>query len=535
MARLRSVLVAALMLVPQSATGQQRDSMAVTAAELGAYLRFLSSDLLEGRYPGTRGEALTTAYLTSQLVAFGVRPGANDQWLQPVSITVHDSVADSQAEARVRGRLSRTLEPGRDIRLSNYSDRGEVANGGELVFVGYGIHAPMYGWDDFAGVDLKGRIAVVLPGEPNLSGDSVRFNGFRASRFSWTLDKFAELGKRGAVGVLLVRSAGAMVRGAPTGARRLAQDAANESVGFVGNIADSALAGLLPPRSAPLSALIGNAGRSGFRPVPLDLRLDVRFRTKPRSITTNNVVGVVPGTDPVLSREHVILSAHWDAFGVGAAVNGDSIYNGALDDGSGVSITLALARVFARHPQPRSLTFLFTTAEELGLLGAEAFARRGPLPPDRIAANLNIDDGFELYGVRRDVAPLGIELSSLGRTASDIAARMGLRVTPDPMPQEGFFLRADNFPFARVGVPALYMALGTDAVGRPAGWIDGKNKEYLDQHYHKPSDDYETVVVDLEGSRQLADFIREVTVSVATARERPQWLPGSEFQRPPQP
>jgi Zn-dependent M28 family amino/carboxypeptidase len=302
-------------------------------------------------------------------------------------------------------------------------------------------------------------------------------------------------------------------------------------VQFTGNIAESAVAALRPTGAEPLSALVARAGRPGFRAVPLGARLDVRFRTTPSEMRTHNVIGVVPGTDPALAREHIVISAHWDAYGIGPTVNGDSIYNGALDDASGMTAALALARVFAANPQPRSITFLFTTAEEIGLLGARGFVCQGPLPLERMVANLNLDDGIELFGPKRDVAPLGIELSSLGRAVADVARAKGLRVSPDQFPQEGFFLRADNYPFARAGVPALYMALGTEDVDKPSGFTMNKTNEYLQRHYHRPSDDYATVVLDLRGALQFAEFARDLTIAVARGRERPQWNAGAEFSR----
>ncbi len=507
------------------------DSLAITAAELGARLRYISSDLFEGRYPGTRGEALTTGYLVSQLESFGLRPGRDTAWLQPLSILTHRADSTSPNEARLTGRLTRALEHGREIRFANFSANGDVNTGGELVFVGYGIHAPVYRWDDFAGVDLHGKIAVALLGEPRVEGDTTLFNGVRASRFSWATEKTLEMERRGAVGVLWVRPAGSIARSPVTGSRRLEDQARRSTLRFTGLLADSTLASLLPPKSPPLAELLARAARPGFKPLGLGLRLDVRFRTVPVPVLTHNVIGVVPGQDAAAAGEHVVLSAHWDAYGVGSPVNGDSIYNGALDDGSGVTALLALARVFGAHPQRRSLTFLFTTAEEWGLLGAWGYVCEGPVPPDRIVANLNLDDGIELLGVKRDAAPLGIELSSLVVPVKEVAGKMGLRVSPDPYPTEGFFLRADNFPFAVAGVPSLYMGLGTDGVGQPPGYIDAKVKEYLSTHYHRPSDEYETVALDLNGSRQYAEFVRDVTIAVANAAGRPNWNPGGEFMR----
>jgi hypothetical protein len=510
---------------------QRSDSLAITVNELEARLRFFSSDLFEGRAPGTRGEAITTAYLISELRAFGVRPGMTHGWLQPVSILTHQAVPDAPIEVRLSGRVTRSLVHGQDIRLASYSDSADVEAGGELVFVGYGIDAPVYRWNDFTGVDMRGKVAVIMLGEPNIPNDTVRFNGSRASRFSWFPDKVTALGRRGAVGVILIRPAGSLANAPPSGPRQLADRASGNTLRFGAGMTDSALAKLLPPRSPALGALMQAAARPGFRPVPLGVRLDVKFRTRPVTITTNNVVGVIPGTDPALAGEHVVLSSHWDALGIGTPVDGDSIYNGALDDGSGTTAMLALARVFAQHPQRRSLTLLFTTAEEWGLLGADAFVCSGLLPTERIVANLNMDDGTELWGPSRDVAPLGIELSSLGRTVGEVAARKSLRVSPDPFPTEGFFMRADNYPFARAGIPALYMALGVDGEGRPAGATKARADEYLAKQYHRPSDDYETVVLDMRGSQQYAEFVRDVTIAVANATERPDWLRGTEFTR----
>ena len=528
----------ALLVWAAPAAGQDQDSLAITAQELGARLRFLSSDLFEGRYPGTRGEALTTGYLVSELQGFGLRPGASPvagdtiaSWLQPVSILTHQPDSSSPNTARLSGRVSRSLEHGRDIRLSNFSARPEVRAGGELVFVGYGIHAPIYGWNDFAGVDLHGKVAVALRGEPAIAGDTLRFNGVRASRFSWPTDKVAEMERRGAVGVLWLRPHDSLPPGPVAGSRQLTSDMGHATLLFTGSLTDSALAGLLPHRAPRLGKLLEAAARPGFHSLPLDVRLDVHFRTRPTTVVTHNVIGVVPGVDSGLSGDHVVLSAHWDAYGIGPPVKGDSIYNGALDDGSGTTALLALARVFARHPQRRSLTFLFTTAEEWGLLGAYAFVCGGPLASSRVVANLNLDDGIELLGPKRDAAPLGIELSSLGATVASVARKAGLRVSPDPYPEEGFFLRADNYPFARAGVPALYMALGTDGVGMSRGFVDAKVKEYLDRHYHQPSDDYQTAVLDLEGSKQFTEFVRDVTIAVANDPRPPSWLPSAEFQR----
>jgi hypothetical protein len=422
------------------------------------------------------------------------------------------------------------LTYGTDLTLVNETATAQVSARGEVVFVGFGIAAPRYQWDDLAGLDFHGKIAIALRGEPEIPGDTIRFNGPRASRYSWTRDKVREMAKRGAIGVLWVGKQGSLPAG-PPGKSRSLMDEVGGALRFTGTIADSAVARLLPQDRERYPALVASAGKPGFRARPLGLTLAVEFQTKPREVSTHNVLGLIPGTDPARAREHVVLSAHWDAYGIVAPIGGDSIANGALDDGSGMIIVLALARVFAQAPLPRPVLILFTSAEEWGLLGAEAFVRSGSVPMDQIVANLNVDDGMEFYGPRRDVAPLGIELSSLGATVRTVARARGLSVSPDPFPAEGFFLRADNYPFARAGVPALYMALGTDGIGHPKGWVEMKANEYLKQNYHRPSDEYGVVALDLAGSKQLAEFTRDVAVAVGTNKELPRWLENSEFSR----
>jgi hypothetical protein len=529
-----------LLILAPSLSAQSADSLAISSGELGARLRFFSSDLFEGRYPGKRGESLTTGYLMSELQSFGVEPGAGRSagdrsggWLQPVEFLVQRPDSTSTVEARLTGRITGALAPGREVTFVNAGRSRAVSAAGELVFVGYGIDAPMYQWNDFAGADLKGKIAILLFGEPTIPGDTTRFNGVRASRFSWFNDKLADLERRGAVGLLLVRPHGSFTQGPVRVGRYLAGDVSDSGLRFIGGITDSALARLLPPKAGSLGALLKNADRPGFRAVPLGSRLAVRFGTQSSTVTSHNVIGMIRGTDSALAPQHVVLSAHWDAYGIGKPVNGDSIYNGALDDGSGVTALLALARVFAHHPERRTLTFLFTTAEEWGLFGSYAFVCAGPVPLDQIVANLNLDDGIELLGPKRDAAPLGVELSTLGETVRQVASRSGLRVSPDPYPEEGFFLRADNYPFARAGVPALYMALGTDAVRSSKQYVDSMVKVYLERDYHQPSDEYQRVAIDLEGSRQFAQFVRDVAIAVANDSAPPRWLRGGEFQREP--
>ncbi|HEX5576357.1 MAG TPA: hypothetical protein VFX42_10825, partial [Gemmatimonadales bacterium] len=297
----RSLLL--LVALSSRAYSQVPDSLAISSEELGARLRFFSSDLFEGRYPGKRSEELTTSYLVSELKSFGVQPGAapvgsdtTASWLQPVELLVQRPDSASSVDARLTGRISRDLAPGREVTFANAGLSPDVRATGELVFVGYGIDAAIYRWNDFAGTDLHGKIAVVMFGEPTIPGDTVRFNGVRASRFSWLTDKFGDLRRRGVAGVLLVRPDGAL-QGPVRVGRYLASDVDDSGLRFFGAITDSTLARLIPPKAGSLQSLLKAAERPGFRAVPLGVSLAVRFRTKPSPVTSHNVIGTIPGTD----------------------------------------------------------------------------------------------------------------------------------------------------------------------------------------------------------------------------------------------
>src|SRR5215213_5587580 len=314
-------LCLALTLLVPPISAQTPDSLAISTQELAARLKFFSSDLFEGRYPGKKGEELTTAYLISELQSFGLQPGAapapgdtNASWLQPVELLVQSpDSASPPVEARLSGRISGELAPGKDVTFVNAGRGPDVEAAGDLVFVGYGIDAPMYKWNDFAGTDIKGKIAVMIFGEPTIPGDTVRFNGVRASRFSWFSDKLADLERRGAVGMLLIRSNGAFTQGPVRVGRYLASDVDDNGLRFLGGITDTALARLLPSKVGSLPAVLKSAEKPGFRAIPLGVKLAVQFRSQPSTVRSHNVIGTVRGTDAALADQHVVLSAHWDA------------------------------------------------------------------------------------------------------------------------------------------------------------------------------------------------------------------------------
>ncbi|HYJ81029.1 MAG TPA: M28 family peptidase, partial [Longimicrobiaceae bacterium] len=411
------------------------------------------------------------------------------------------------------------------------------------VFAGYGSAAPEFRWDDFKGVDLKGKILLVLVNDPPApAGEPALFGGRAMTYYGrWTY-KFEEAERRGAAGALIVHTTEQAgypwhtVVGSWAKEQRMLPRDPNlpPPLAFRGWITDSAATALLGRAGLDLAQLRRQAATRGFRPVPTGITLDVGFRNRVEHLESENVVGVVRGGDPALREEYVAYSAHWDHLGIGPVVNGDSIYNGALDNASGVADLLAVARAAASRPAPRrSLLFVFVTAEESGLLGSEFFARNSTVPIASIVANLNVDGG-NLLGRSRDFRVLGDTKSSLGPALAGHLTAGGMRISPDEHPERGYFYRSDHFSFAKAGVPAVSIAAGSDYEGKPAGWGVQQMEDYTSHRYHQPSDEYRAGF-DLAGAVQLASLLLDFGTAVANAPGVPAWHRDAEFAavRPP--
>ncbi|MFL5386061.1 MAG: M28 family peptidase [Longimicrobiaceae bacterium] len=551
---MRAIRISALALAGAAlvATAARAQAPAVSAREIDAHLRFLSSDLLEGRAPATRGGRLAAEYIASQLHAYGVEPAAaGGSYFQRVPI---DIVGADPRSIRVAasGRATATLRYPDDVVIWSGS-AGEVAAGQagtvsadartEIVFVGYGAAAPEYRWDDFKGVDVRGKILMVLVNDPPAPAGEPNLFGGRAMTYygRWTY-KFEEAERRGAAGMLIVHTterAGypwhTVVGSWAKEQRMLPRDPrAPAPLGFRGWITDSAATALLQQAGLNLEELRRQAASRSFRPVSTGIMLDVHLTSSVQHLESENVVGVIRGSDARLRREAVALSAHWDHLGIGPAVNGDSIYNGAEDNASGVADLLAVAHAAARRPAPRrSLLFVFVTAEESGLLGSDAFARNPTQPIGTIVANLNVDGG-NILGVTRDFRVLGDTKSTLGPLFARMISPRGWRISPDEHPERGAFYRSDHFSFARSGVPSVSIGAGTDFVGRPAGWGQQQGEDYTAHRYHQPSDQYRPDF-DLRGAVQLSTAVLDFATQIANATAAPQWNRDAEFAavRPP--
>ncbi|HJU90656.1 MAG TPA: M28 family peptidase [Gemmatimonadaceae bacterium] len=510
----------------------------ITAKEIDAHLRFLSSDLLEGRAPATRGGRLAAEYIAAQLRAYGVEPGVNGSYFQkvPIDIVGADS---SSISVSASGKATAKLAYPTDVVVWAGSAVESSAARGELVFVGYGATAPEFNWDDFKGADLKGKVLLVLVNDPPAPNSEPELFGGKAMTYygRWTY-KFEEAERRGAAGALIIHTterAGypwhTVVGSWAKEQRMLPRDAkAPAPLGIRGWITDSAAAALVRQAGLDLAALRTQAESRSFKPVPTGIMIDASFRNRVDHLESENVVGVLQGRDPALRDQHVAFSAHWDHLGIGPKVRGDSIYNGASDNASGVADILAVARAAAESPRPRrSLLFVFVTAEESGLLGSEYYSANPTVPIGNIIANVNVDGG-NVLGRTRSFRVLGEEKSSLGPSFRRLIAANGLRTAPDEHPERGAFYRSDHFAFAKAGVPAVSIAAGTDFVGRPAKWGSEQNQDYTDHRYHQPSDEYRADW-DLSGAVQLSELVLRFGLSLANSAAVPTWSDKAEFKR----
>jgi len=532
--------VALISIISASRADAQTDGAPsrITPQEIDAHLRFLSSDLLEGRAPATRGGRIAEEYIATQLQAFGIKPGVGDtSYFQRVPIDVVKS-DPTTIKVTASGKANANLRFTDDVVVWPGSATDASSAHGELVFVGYGATAPEYRWDDFKGTDVRGKILLVLVNDPPATAGEPNLFGGKAMTYygRWTY-KYEEAERRGAAGMLIVHTterAGypwhVVVNSNSTEHRLLPRDAAAPApIGVRGWITDSAATALLAQAGLSMTDLRKRAESRDFSPVSTGIIIDETMRNSLQHMSANNVVGVLRGIDPKVRDEYVAYSAHWDHFGIGPVVNGDSIYNGAVDNASGVASVLTIAHAAAEGVKPRrSQLFVFVTAEESGLLGSAYFGAHPTVPASKIVAALNMDI-VPLNGRVRDLNVTGDSKSSLGPALAQLVKSEGIRLSPDAHPEQGHFYRSDHFSFAIAGIPSVSIGGGVDYMGRPAGWGLKQAEDYTAHRYHQPSDEYRSDF-DLSGAAQLADIVYSFGQSLGNARTVPTWNADAEFR-----
>jgi Zn-dependent M28 family amino/carboxypeptidase len=505
----------------------------------------LSADEMQGRAPGSEGERLTVQYLTDQFKAAGLEPGNPDgTWVQKVPLVGIRPSLGSPFTIKQNGKVRQMNVPGDIVPFSRRVAETVSVADSEMVFVGYGIQAPEFQWDDYKGVDVKGKTILMLVNDPQIAGsgpgglDPKVFGGKAMTyygRWTYKFDKAAEMG---AAAVLVIHETGPAgypyaVAQAMGGERfnLSTPDKNMDKAAVQGWISLEATTALFKGAGFEFDALKARATTREFTPVPLQATASVTLKQATRSLDSHNVVAKITGSDNALKDEYVIYTAHWDHLGVGAPdAEGDTIYNGASDNASGCATILEIARAIKSLPvaPKRTMVFLAVTAEEQGLLGSEYYARFPLYRLDRTLANINVD-GMNMWGKTSDITVIGLGASDLDDYLAAAAREQGRTLIPDPESEKGFYYRSDHFNLAKVGVPALYLDDGITFVGKPPDYGKQKRDEWTSRDYHKPSDEVKPDW-DLSGLAEDGKLYLAVGYRVAQAPTYPEWKPGNEFK-----
>ncbi|MBK7876497.1 MAG: M28 family peptidase [Planctomycetes bacterium] len=515
----------------------------ISASAMLAHVEVLASDAFEGRLPGTRGEELTVDYLVRHAKQIGLEPGHPDgSFVQQVPLIGFRTQATGSFRANDR---ELALEIGKDaVALTRWQEDEVVVDAAPIVFVGYGVEAPEYGWDDFKGVDVRGKTVVMLINDPPVADskdatqlDANVFGGKAMTYYGrWTY-KYEIAAAKGAAACVIVHQtepAAYPWSVVLSSWNKENFDLATESKGrdrakIEAWITLEKAQELFTACGQDFRALERAAATREFRPVELGATASFRAKNTTRAVQSRNVVAKLTGSDPARKDELVVYTAHWDHLGKDEKLEGDQVKNGAVDNATGCAGVLAIAEAFAVGPRPpRSLLFLWVTAEEQGLLGSRWYATHPLYPLETTLANVNMDS-LNTWGKTRDIVCVGMGQSTLDEVLAGAAAAQGRVVKPDPSPEKGGYYRSDHFEFAKVGVPSLYADGGEDVHGRPDGWGHDKAQDFVAKDYHQTSDEVK-LDWDLSGAAQDMELLHAVGLRVATDATWPAWKSGSEFK-----
>ncbi|HUS06332.1 MAG TPA: M28 family peptidase [Bryobacteraceae bacterium] len=507
----------------------------IAGNRIKAHTKFLAADLLEGRGVGTRGGQLAEEYIATQLEIAGAKPaGDNGTYFQRVPLTGVKALPESELTVNGPGK-SLTLHWLDDFAGGFPRQKTEDQFEGELVFVGHGISAPQDQWDDFKGMDVKGKVLLLFTNEPQPENPDV-FKGKTLTYVGrWTY-KFEEAQRRGAIGIVIIHTTPTagygweVVRNSWSKEDpQVIPEPGQHQLAFTGWVTQEAGQKLLNLVGKSVETMLKAADSKDFRPIPLGLRMRGKIRTAVRRIETRNVAAIIPGSDSKLKDEVVVFTAHWDHLGVAMPVNGDAIYNGAIDNATGCGILLETARAWGalEHKPRRSALFLSVTAEESGLRGSEYYGAHPLVPVGKTAVDLNYDALFP-SGATKDIVVMGAERTTLWPTVQQAARRFSYQIQPDPHPEQGSFYRSDHFSLARVGVPAFSIKMGSEPRAGGSSGGDQVFQEYNTKHYHQPSDEFHDDW-DFSGIERAARFGMLIGMDAANQDKLPTWVQGDEF------
>jgi Zn-dependent M28 family amino/carboxypeptidase len=535
-------LVLALSFLAQTALAQDF-SKSFDAQKIRQRVIRLSADDFEGRGPGTVGGKRAAQYIADEMRGAGVKPGNKRSYFQNVKMV--GVKADPNTKLEIAGPAGNSsYKFGDDFVATTSEQAADVSIDSELVFVGYGIDSPLFKWNDYSGSadDYKGKVLLMMVNDPPATETEPNLFGGRALTYygRWTY-KYEEAARRGAAGVILIHtteSAGYgwnVVRTSNGSWRYEIARTAGDGTPFLKMkswVTKDVAASILKSANLDIDVLKANAMKRGFKPVKTGLKVKVNLKSELKTFDSPNVVGMIEGSDPKLKSEYVIYTAHWDHLGIGEAdARGDKIYNGAYDNASGVASVLGIAEAIVRMPRKdrpkRSSFFLFPTAEEQGLLGAEYFAANPLIPLSKIAGNVNID-GVNFFGKVTDFSALGAERSSIDTVVEEVAKERNMTLEGDTRPEQGFFFRSDHFPFAKVGVPSISLRHGDNFVAPLTGEALNFFRDYTAKYYHQTSDEYKDWW-DAEAMIQNTELGLAIGMKLANQAEMPRFKDSDEF------
>ncbi|MEO5907453.1 MAG: M20/M25/M40 family metallo-hydrolase [Saprospiraceae bacterium] len=512
----------------------EKPDTGISEESLRRYISTLSSDEFLGRKPFTEGETKTLSFLEEEIKRIGLTPGNGTSFYQDVPLVEIDGKPSDTLE--LKGPKPLLLQLGKDfVAYTPHSKHQAISiEASELVFCGYGIVAPELGWDDYAGIDMKGKTALVLVNDPGLgSEDSTFFKGDEMMYYGrWTY-KYEEAARQGAAGVLIVHEttmAGypyAVVQGASNGAKLHLENLGYTPCSVLGWVSLDAAKEIFSNAGQDLQSVMQAARKPGFKALPLPYTVNMTIETKVKSDVSKNVIAIIPGKET--PDEYIIFSAHWDHLGIGAMVDGDSIYNGAVDNASGIAALLAIAEALMNSGEnKRTVVFLWVTAEEQGLLGSAYYAANPIFPPEKTVANLNIDAMYAL-GPMKDFSLFGYGQSEMEDYATRWAEKQGRYVRADPEPEKGYFYRSDHFNFAKIGIPALYGKASAEHMEKGKEFAVSQVTDYITIRYHQPGDEY-TESFEVGTIIQDAELYLNIVKELANNGAWPKWKATSEFK-----
>jgi Zn-dependent M28 family amino/carboxypeptidase len=501
-----------------------------------AHVRFLSDDLLEGRGTGARGGDIAAKYIAAQFALDGLKPaGDAGGYLQRVEFTGVRTLPATTASLQPEHGSAVDLKLGADYVIGNQRQTDSVDIDAPIVFVGYGIEAPEYRWNDFEGVDVRGKVVLVIVNEPP-SRDPKFFNAEALTYYGrWTY-KFEEAARQGAVGALIIHRTDlasyswAVVQSSWSGEAVYLSNDKDPKLEAASWVQLEVARQLFAASGLKLEDMMASAGTRGFKSRELPVRFRSHVVSEVRNFVSNNVLGLLPGTDAGAADQAVVYSAHYDHLGIDPAMSGDNIYNGAIDNGTGVGVILELAHAYgtAKLRPPHPVLFAAVTAEEKGLLGSNFLGKHLPIAPARVAVGLNFD-AIPPIGVPQSVNVTGAERTSFYPTVERTAKIFGFDIQADAEPGAGHYYRSDHFSLARAGIPAFSINTGVKFAGQPAEWGKAQRDDYTAKHYHSPSDEY-SPAMDFSSNASLARFGFALGWQALEAKDTVKWLPGDEFE-----